>query len=73
MSHGKVMIVHLIAGLRKTTQLNKCDFSCTKMSPYFPKQDEPFGRDINVKVDLPNCATKIDKKIFRILILQVSH
>ena len=32
------------------------------MSPYFPKQFEPFGGDINVKVDLSNCATKTDIK-----------
>ena len=28
------------------------------MSEYFPKPHEPFGRDINVKVDLLNYATK---------------
>ena len=32
------------------------------MSQYFPKQYEPFGGDINVKVDLCNCATKTDLK-----------
>ena len=30
------------------------------MSQYFPKQYEPFGGDINVKVDLSNYATKAD-------------
>ena len=30
------------------------------MSQYFPKRYEPFGRDINVKVDLSNYATKAD-------------
>ena len=30
------------------------------MSHYFPKAHEPFGGDINVKVDLPNSATKTD-------------
>ena len=30
------------------------------MSQYFPKPYEPFGGDINVKVDLSNYATKID-------------
>ena len=30
------------------------------MSQYFPKLYEPFGRDINVKVDLSNYATKAD-------------
>ena len=31
------------------------------MSQYFPKPYEPFGRDINVKVDLSNLKTKVDK------------
>ena len=30
------------------------------MSQYFSKPSEPFGRDINVKVDLTNYATKAD-------------
>ena len=33
-------------------------FSSYKMSQYFPKPYEPFGGDINVKVDLSNYATK---------------
>ena len=32
------------------------------MSQYFPKPYEPFRRDINVKVDLANYATKTDLK-----------
>ena len=32
------------------------------MSQYSPKPYEPFGRDINVKVDLSNYATKTDIK-----------
>ena len=32
------------------------------MSQYFPKPFEPFGRDINVNVDLSNYATKTDIK-----------
>ena len=32
------------------------------MSQYFPKPYEPFGEDINVKVDLFNYATKTDLK-----------
>ena len=32
------------------------------MSQYFPKLYEPFGGDINVKVDLSNYATKADLK-----------
>ena len=48
------MIIHLIAGLIKKTFY--------KMSQYFPKPYEPFGRDINIKVDLSNYATKTDIK-----------
>ena len=32
------------------------------MSQYFPKPYEPFGEDINVKVDLSNYTTKADLK-----------
>ena len=32
------------------------------MSQYFPKPYEPFGGDINVKVDLSNYATRTDLK-----------
>ena len=32
------------------------------MSQYFPKSYEPFGRDINVKVDLSNYETETDLK-----------
>ena len=32
------------------------------MSQYFPKPYEPFGGDINVKVDLSSYATKTDIK-----------
>ena len=32
------------------------------MSQYFPKPYEPYGGDINVKVDLSNYATKTDIK-----------
>ena len=32
------------------------------MSQYFPKPYEPFGGDINVKIDLSNFATKDDIK-----------
>ena len=32
------------------------------MSHHFPKPYEPFGGDINVKVDLSNYATKADIK-----------
>ena len=41
-------------------------FSSYKMSQHFPKPYEPFGGDINVKVDISNYATKADiKKYFR--------
>ena len=33
-----------------------------KMSQYIPKPQEPFGGDINVKVDLSNYKTKTDLK-----------
>ena len=33
-----------------------------KISQYFPEPHESFGRDINVKVDLSNYATKADIK-----------
>ena len=32
------------------------------MNLYFPKPYEPFGGDINSKVDLPNYTTKTDLK-----------
>ena len=34
------------------------------MSQYFPKPYEPFGRDINVKVDLSHYATKASTIFF---------
>ena len=33
-----------------------------KMSQHFPKPYEPFGRNVNVKVNLSNYATKRDIK-----------
>ena len=50
MSNRKDMITYLIAGLIKNIQY--------KMRHYFLKPYEPFGRDINVKADLQNYATK---------------
>ena len=50
MLNGKVIIIHFIVGLIKKTLY--------KISQYFPKQYEPFGGGINVKVDLSNYATK---------------
>ena len=46
------MIILLIAGFIKKTLY--------KMIQYFPKPYEPFGGDINVKVDLSNYGTKDD-------------
>ena len=36
------------------------DCNCIKVSQNFPESYEPFGRDINVKIDLSNYATKTD-------------
>ena len=44
------MVILLIVGLIKKTLY--------KISQYFPKPYEPFGGDINVKVDLSSYATK---------------
>ena len=63
MSNGKVMIVNLIAGLIKKIQYDSIVFNCVKMSKYFTKPYKPFGRNINVKVDLSNYARKADIKI----------
>ena len=49
MSNGKVMTIHLIVGLIKKTL-------------YKISQNDSFGGDINVIVDLSNYATKIDLK-----------
>ena len=56
MLNGKAMIINLI---EKTLY---------KMSQYFPKLYEPFGVDINVKIDLSNYATKTDLKKLQKLI-----
>ena len=58
MSNGKVMIINLIVGLKKRF----CMILLYKISQYFPKPYEPFGGDINVKIDLSNYATKVDIK-----------
>ena len=54
MLNGKDMIIYLIVGLAKKTLY--------KMSQYFPKPYKSFERNINVKVDLFNYATKADLK-----------
>ena len=48
------MIIHSIVGLIKRTLY--------KMSQHFSKPYEPFGGDVNVKVDLSNYVTKSDVK-----------
>ena len=37
-------------------------FNCIKTSQYFPKPYEPFGGNINVKVDLSNYTKKSNLK-----------
>ena len=67
MSNGKDLIIHLIAGLIKK-MLNKIcqiQFHCTKMNQCFCKLYEPFGGNINVKVDLSNYARKCNFKTSR--------
>ena len=61
MSNGKVMIVHLTAGLIKKDLIRQVCY-CIKMSQYFPKSYEPFGGDVNFKVDLSSYAAKVDIK-----------
>ena len=53
MSNGKVIIIILIVGLIKKTLY---------MSEYFPKPFKSFGKNIKVKVDPSNYATKTDLK-----------
>ena len=62
MPNGKVIIIHLIAGLIKKIWHDSNVLQCTKMNQFFPKPYEPFGGDINVTVDLSNYATKTDLK-----------
>ena len=50
----KGIIIHLIVGSIKRMLY--------KMSQNFPKPYEPYGGDINVKMDLSNFATKADLK-----------
>ena len=57
----KAMITHLIDGLIKKTLY--------KMSQYFPKLYQPFGRDINIKVDFSNYAKEAHlKKLHELMI-----
>ena len=52
MSNGKVMTIQLIAGLMKKT--------LCKMSQYFPKPYDRFGKNVKVEFDLSSYATKAD-------------
>ena len=54
MSNGKAMIIDLIAGLIKKI--------LHKMSQYFPKPYDRFGRNVKTELDLFNYATKADLK-----------
>ena len=42
--------------------MNWLKWCYVKMSQYFSEPNEPFGGDINIKVDLSNYATKNDLK-----------
>ena len=55
MLNGKAIIIYLIVGLIKKKTLYK-------ISQYFSKPYRIFGGDINVKVNLPDYATKLDLK-----------
>ena len=66
MSNGKVIIIHLIVGLKKKIQCDSIRCNCLKISQYFPKPSEAFGGDVNVKVDLSNYATKSNKLVAKV-------
>ena len=59
MSNEKDTTIHLIVGLIKKT-LNESPR--INMTQYFPKPFKSFVRNINVRVDLLNYATKTDFK-----------
>ena len=56
------MIIHLIVGLRKKIRCDSIGCNCIKMIKYYPKPFRSFGRNIKVKIDLSNYATKADIK-----------
>ena len=56
MSDGKVVIFN--SWIDKKDLIKELQFYWIKMSQYFPKPFEPFGRDFNVKVDFSNYVTK---------------
>ena len=61
MSNAKVKIFYFRAG-------SMLLIVRIKMSQQFPKPYEPFGGNVNVKVDLSNYATKTNIKKIRMLI-----
>ena len=62
MSNEKVVIIHLISGLIKKIWCDFLKISIYKNEQIFPKSFRSFGRNINVKLDLSNYATKSDIK-----------
>ena len=62
MSNGKVVIIHLISGLITKIWCDFLKISIYKNEQIFPKSFRSFGRNINVKLDLSNYATKSDIK-----------
>ena len=52
MSNGKVMTIQLIAGLMKKTLY--------KMSQYFPKPYDGFGKNVKVEFELSSYTAKAD-------------
>ena len=62
-SNRKFVIIHLIVGLIKIfSVILLVSIPLYEMSQYFPKLYEPFGGDINIKVDFSNYATTADIK-----------
>ena len=56
MLNGKVMIIHLLAGLikKELVWFYWLQLQCIKMSQYFPKPYDPFGYLANLKTKLIN-------------------
>ena len=52
MLNGKVVIIHLIAGLIRKIWCDSIGSNYIKMSLFFPKSFKSFRRNINVTVDL---------------------
>ena len=78
MSNGKVIIVHLIAGLIKKTQSNKynsidCDPIVWKWASIFQNRMNHLVGMLTLKLTCLIMLQKEISKICRILILQVLH